>query len=431
LSPVREKDFNAIQSFALGGLANVWGAGLYRFTNEDLEDFPLTAAELDPYFDKLTAHIGITGQEDDLTPYFGSTASLLPPLRLSHNIRTIFKRYTHAKRDPSLAIGRARIGVLTEPRAGRPAYSYEADDFFRENRAIYSPRYTLESLLAEGRIELRGGVLVRSWSEDPGGVKIQGVDIERQESVEFEARKVIVACGAIQSAKIALRSAADYRTRLSLLENPAVQVPLVLPASIGRALERDAFGLVQLNLIWHSSTFKALLQGSLMEITAPARAEFFSSLPFSARANLELIRYMLPGMIVMQLFFPAACQSPSSLHLLESGELQIEGHPNTLDLTKLKPLLRALRRLGAWTSAPLIVRVPTGHAIHYAGTLPMKRSPSAHECFPTGQLYHTRNVFVADSATFADLPAKNMSFAMMANAMRIAGNVAQDLRSQP
>jgi choline dehydrogenase-like flavoprotein len=65
------------------------------------------------------------------------------------------------------------------------------------------------------------------------------------------------------------------------------------------------------------------------------------------------------------------------------------------------------------------VRVPTGHAVHYTSTLPMKHEPDRYECYPDGRLFGTRNVYVVDSAGFTRLPAKNMSFAMMANAMRI------------
>src|ERR1700733_11925805 len=41
LSPVRSGNFGAVMSFAAGGLANAWGAGVYRFTSRDLEGFPV------------------------------------------------------------------------------------------------------------------------------------------------------------------------------------------------------------------------------------------------------------------------------------------------------------------------------------------------------------------------------------------------------
>jgi len=177
--------------------------------------------------------------------------------------------------------------------------------------------------------------------------------------------------------------------------------------------------------VWDSEGYGQRLQASIMEITAPARAEFFAGFPFSAKSNLGLIRHMLPAMIVMQLFFPGEAQPPAKISLQENGRLRIQGHPNRVNTRKLRPLLRFLMRLGCMTVPSLIVRVPMGHAVHYASTMPMKRSPHRYQCDADGRLSGAQNVFIADSAAFSRLPAKNMSFAMMANAVRVAGRVAK------
>jgi choline dehydrogenase-like flavoprotein len=206
-----------------------------------------------------------------------------------------------------------------------------------------------------------------------------------------------------------------------------VQIPFVLPASIGRSLDTRAFGLTQLNLIWESEAFACRAQGSILELTSPMRAEFFGRFPLSARGNLGLVRDMLPAMLLMQLFFPGSAQAPARLSLKEDGTLRIEGHPNAVEIKKLGELLAALRPLGLWTLPMLIQKPVTGHAIHYAGTLPMAESPGRYQCDPTGKLAGTQRVYIADSTCFSSLPAKNMSFGMMANAMRIATDAARSM----
>ena len=134
---------------------------------------------------------------------------------------------------------------------------------------------------------------------------------------------------------------------------------------------------------------------------------------------------MLPAMLLMQLFFPGSAQAPARLSLREDGTLRIQGHPNAVDIGKLGDLLDALRSLGLWTLPMLIQKPVTGHAIHYAATLPMREAPGRYECDPAGKLAGTRRVFIADSAGFSSLPAKNMSFGMMANATRVATVAAQ------
>jgi choline dehydrogenase-like flavoprotein len=430
LSPIVAEHFDPIQSFALGGLGNAWGAGLYRFVDADLAGFPITATDLDSYADLLTQEIGIGGADDDLTPYFGSTAGLLPPLRLSRNAAQIHAAYTR-KRDPLAAkgirLGRPRVAGLSIPHDGRPACDYSNTEFWQDQPYLYTPAMTVRKLISAGQIDYRPGFLVESYEERPpgtagasGAVTVRAREEATGRRVEFEGDVLLLAAGAIGTSKIVLRSRGDTATRLRLLENPAVQIPFVIPSAIGRKMDTHAFGLTQLNLVWEPTPYGGPGQGSILELTSPMRAEFFGRFPLSARANLALVRTMLPAMLVMQLFFPARVQGPAALSLQPDGRLRIEGRPNAIDLAVLGPLLGPLRSLGLWTHPILIYKPETGHAIHYAGTLPMAESPGRYECHATGQLTGTTRVYVADSAAFSDLPAKNMSFGMMANAMRVA-----------
>src|ERR1035438_5191526 len=81
LMPVESRNFEAVASFALGGLDNAWGAGVFRFTGKDLEGFPINVADLEPFYDEISNHMGISGANDDLASYFGAEPHLLPPMR--------------------------------------------------------------------------------------------------------------------------------------------------------------------------------------------------------------------------------------------------------------------------------------------------------------------------------------------------------------
>ncbi len=437
LSPIEAVDFDPIQSFALGGLANAWGAGLYRFLAADLADFPLREADLAPYFDRLTDEIGISGADDDLTPYFGDTAGLLPPLALSHNAARLYRSYGRQRAafaGHGVAIGRPRLGVLSVAKDGRPACDYSNTEFWQDSPYLYTPALTLKKLIAAGQVDYRPGVLMHSWAEGPEGVTVEATDIRTGAALRFAGTKLLLAAGAINSTRIVLRSSGDHETRLALLENPAVQIPFVLPAAIGRPLDTHAFGLTQLNLVWEAPALGGTVQGSILELTSPMRAEFFGRFPLAARANLQLVRNLLPAMLLMQLFLPGNAQAPAAVSLKPDGTLRIQGHPNAVEIARpafpgagqLGPLLGLLRSAGLWTLPMLIQKPATGHAIHYAGTLPMRERPGRYECDPTGRLSGTQRVYVADSASFSSLPAKNMSFGMMANAMRIAAAAAQE-----
>ena len=68
LTPIVSQAFEGVLSLSKGGLANGWGAGVYRFTDSDLRGFPVCQAELRPFYDEITRLIGVSGANDDLEP---------------------------------------------------------------------------------------------------------------------------------------------------------------------------------------------------------------------------------------------------------------------------------------------------------------------------------------------------------------------------
>ena len=66
---------------------------------------------------------------------------------------------------------------------------------------------------------------------------------------------------------------------------------------------------------------------------------------------------------------------------------------------------------------------PMGASVHYAGTLPMTRTATPFTTTEYCQSRDFENLFLVDGATFPFLPAKNITFTLMANAVRVAEGV--------
>jgi choline dehydrogenase-like flavoprotein len=83
--------------------------------------------------------------------------------------------------------------------------------------------------------------------------------------------------------------------------------------------------------------------------------------------------------------------------------------------------LRAMRRTGLYA----VKRIQTEHgsSVHYAGTLPFSDTEKPYHLDHTGKLHGTRNVYVADSSGFQFLPARGLTFTILANAHITAENV--------
>jgi hypothetical protein len=385
------------------------------------------------YFDKLTNEIGISGSNDDLTPYFGRDEHLQKPLRPSANALRLIRKYAINRERfnaEGVYIGRPRLGVLTEEKDGRDVCDYSNLEFWQPGLShIYSPVQTLDRLIQSGKLIYKQGMLVKSWSRQEAGLVVHAERVENGEAVDFRCKKLLLAAGAVGSARLALQTRKDTKTELMLLDNPALQFPFVLPNRVGAKLETDAFGLTQLNIILDSARIGGLLQGSLLEVTAPSRAEFFHHFPWAARDNLRLIRDVLPALMVLQLFLPADAANAASIGLNEKRCLEVRADDDRIGPGLIKDVLRIFRRLGAFSLPSLVVRVPKGQSIHYAGTLPMKENPrNRYSCDSNGELYGEPDVFVVDGATFPALAAKNYSLTLMANAMRIADRVMERLR---
>jgi choline dehydrogenase-like flavoprotein len=428
LSPLNSSGFHAIQSFAAGGLSNAWGAGLYRYIDDDLKDFPLKVSDLIPYYDTLTEEIGISGDDDDLTRFFGSTKSLLKPMQLSKKSLLLYRKYKkkrHTLNKRGIFMGIPRLGVLSEPHDNRSPCDYSNLEMWQPHLPyIYSSFFTLQKLLDKKQVEYKNGILVTAWTQEKNYRVIHGIRVADQSPVSFKTRKIILAAGTLNTTKIVLNSKKDFTTKLPLIDNPLVQIPLLFPRLIGTRIEKNAFGMTQLNIVFNFEAFDTRLQGSIIELTSPSRAVFFDMFPFAARSNLVFIRSIPPAVMVMYLYFPSSKKNSGYLKLNASGELKLECEPYKIEKKAIKRVLRSLSRLGVFTHSSLVQYPEPGYAIHYAGTLPMKENPNQpYQCSRYGELYGEEGVYVVDGSLFPSIAAKNSGFTLMANAMRIADHI--------
>jgi choline dehydrogenase-like flavoprotein len=81
---------------------------------------------------------------------------------------------------------------------------------------------------------------------------------------------------------------------------------------------------------------------------------------------------------------------------------------------------RALKALGCLVPPGMTRVLPKGTSVHYTGTLPMSRTPARFGATPDGVSWDFPNLILADGATFPFLPAKNLTYTLMANAARVA-----------
>lgn len=429
---VHQSHYNVITSYAKGGLANAWGNGLMRFSEEDFEKLPISLSDLVPYYQELEKTIGVSGRNDDLSKFFGDLPTLQQPLKLAQNAQKIFLKYNKNRKSlnsKNIYIGTPRIGISENKYGTREGCQYDNLEFWQPDHcSLYSPSMTLDELISQDKVIYKKGYFVDHWIEKDGSFDVVAYDVASKQEHCFQASKLVLAAGVVNTARIVLKSRQDYTTKLTLTDNPAIQFPLFFPSRLGAALEIDSFGLTQLSLLYHSGLLNKKVIGAFVEVTSPLRSEFFDKFPFLASDNVNFMKYILPGMMACQIFLPSDPHINASLSLDTNNDILVSGTQAIIPQTLIHEAVKVLRALGLLTLEGFGYRVSHGNGIHYGGTLPMNSTPkSPYETTRDGELYDNKNVFIADGSLFSYIPATNYSLSLMANAMRVAKACAEKL----
>jgi choline dehydrogenase-like flavoprotein len=86
----------------------------------------------------------------------------------------------------------------------------------------------------------------------------------------------------------------------------------------------------------------------------------------------------------------------------------------------LRKVKRALRRLNCIVPPGMIHVRPMGASVHYAGTIPFSGANRRFTTSESCQSHDFNNLYIVDGTTFPFLPSKNITFTLMANAVRAA-----------
>lgn len=431
LAPIISDRFEGIVSLAKGGLANAWGAGVYRFTDADLNGFPINYSDLSPYYDELTRHLGVSGANDDLVPWFHNDDDLMAPIRLCGMAADLLERYEKKRRtfnDQGTFIGRARLAVLTSAHRGRLPYAYEHMEFFLPGiEAVYTPAFTLDELIREGRVDYRPGWLVERFAETEGGIDVYARPVAGGEIRSFRSRKLLLGAGALNTARIVLSSAGDMQARLPIMDNRMACFPVFRLDRLGMAIEPEDASVGQLNIVCEGVEGSGAVQATFYGTNGPLRTDVIGDLPFPVRAARTLLKHTASATALTMLFYPGMVRPENYLCLMENGTLNINYLPQSHTHLLEHKLIRLFRKVGYYSHPALLQYPPVGSGLHYAGMLPMRKNPGHYECYPNGRLAGACGVYIIDGACFSALPSKNLTFTIMANAMRIARFASGDI----
>lgn len=204
-------------SMNVGGLAMHWGGVTPRYSPEDFklrsqfgvgDDWPISYDDLDPFYQEAEERLGISGEQGppELDPR--GKPFPMPALPLSYNLQ-LLREWALKAGIPMWSQPSAKNSV---PYDGR-ATCQRCDTCYPvcPTGAKYSPDFTFDALLKQGKIELLTRTLVRRLHADPKTGRITHASANStsrpDETVEFRATLFVLAAGFTWSPHLLLVSA--------------------------------------------------------------------------------------------------------------------------------------------------------------------------------------------------------------------------------
>jgi choline dehydrogenase-like flavoprotein len=435
---LRQHGFDPLVSFARGGLAEAWTGGSYELDERDLQTFPFTLGELQPHYATVARRIGVTGERDDMQRFSPMTAPYETPLPLDTHSARLLQSYA-AKRERVNAlgvyVGRSRVAVLTRDLGERRACTHLGRCLMGCPReSLYAPSYTLRELHRFPGFTYAPAVFAERVLVDANGKAIGAIarSVSDGTEMQFTGDRVVLAAGALATTRIYLATLMHEQGVApelpGLMDNRHVTMPFVTPALVGRDVDLASYQFHHLALGVRGASPAGDLHGQMTALKGAQVHPIISSLPFDFRTSLSVFRRVRAALGVVN-FWLADSRRTANVASLEhergkTPRLVLKYGDDASDLTETHQAIATVRRalglLGSVAPKRQTIILPRGSSVHYAGTLPMTAEDRPHTCRPDGSVRGFEGLTIVDGATFSALPAKNITFTLMANAVRIA-----------
>ncbi len=438
--PVISDTFNSIESLSLGGLGGTWGLGCYTYSDKELKEAGLSPNMKEAY-QKIADRIGISAEDDDGLPYtLGNLRNIQKPVNIDSNAESIYQKYKIKKKylnDKGFYLGKPSLALLTAKMDDRNSVSYDEMDYYSNaGLSAYRPEITIEKLKDHPGFSYRPNILLISYAEEEGKTIVSYFNTATGERKSFKCKKLILCTGTLSTARIVLRSMGGQReVKLPLLSDPFKYFGMLQPSMLGVHLNEPRTALAQL-MLFHDPEHTNLnvSAASIYSYRSMMQFRAIKELPVNFKDGRILLQYFLPAVSVMGVHHPDSSSSIKYVELVSSPDsvtrdaLKIVYDLSSAELSKIRKRERkfaaAMRKLGCYT----LKKANPGYGTnaHYAGCLPFSAYKRDFHLHPSGRIYGTSNVFVADGSGFRYLPAKGITLSLMANAHLVALHSLQD-----
>jgi choline dehydrogenase-like flavoprotein len=423
--------------YYVGGNTKVYGAALPRLRREDFDlieheggvspAWPIRYQDLEPYYaraEQIYMVHGASGEDPTEPPRSGPFP--FPAVPHEPYIAELAERL----RIQGLHPFGFPLGI--DLRAGGRCVRCKTCDGFpcnvlaKSDADVRCVRVATQS----ANVELLTRAYARRLLADSSGRRVVAVEVERDgERFEVPADIVVVACGAVNSAALLLRSA-----------NAAHPNGLA-----------NSSGLVGRNYMVHNNTALMAVHPTRRNPTTFQKTLAVNDFYFASDSwphpmgNLQLLGKLQAGMLTAnQRLVPRRLlqgmtdrsvdwwvmsedlpDSENRVRLGSDGGIRIHWRPN--NLVAHAQLVRAARRMLRRAGYPIVLTQRMGIETnsHQCGTLRFGEDPAASVLDPFCRTHDLANLYVVDSSFFPSSAAVNPALTIAAQALRVADHMLQ------
>lgn len=427
------ESFFPMESLAYGGLGNAWGAGCYIFSDSEFEQMGMKKSLFDKSYQVVGDRIGVSAGIDDALKYtVEGLGNIQPALQPEESIQQVISAYQskrNAVNSKGFYAGIPAVAILTKDKDNRKAFSYNDMDFWHDQeQSVYRPWMTVDLLKKQSNFQLAEKQLVLKFEELNGLVKVTTLNVATNEQQYYWCRKLVLCSGVLGTARIVLRSQ-NSQARLPLLCNPYAYVPMLSWKRLGKTQEAKRNGMGQLVMFYDKKKDNSdVPMAAMFTYRSLLLFRLIKESPLNFADGRALMQYLAPAMVISGIHHPEKYGPDKHLQLVADStsvtgdklavEYRLSSDEERIVSENESRFFSTFRSLGLLP----VSKVYPGHgsSIHYAGCLPVSNEEKPFTTAENGRLHHTKNVYVADGSCFKFLPAKGISFTLMANAERVA-----------
>jgi len=449
------REFHPGLHYYVGGNSKVYGAALLRLRERDFDEivhkdgispaWPLKYDVFEPYYTQAERLFEVHGERgEDPTEPPASGPYPYPPVSHEPRIQTLHDNLAQQGLHPfHLPLGirlREKDGIPTPTSICIRCDTFDGFPCLLNGKADAQVMCVDPAVAAHPNLTLLTGAYVSRLETDPSGRRISEVLVTRNgEEERYRANIVVVACGALSSALLLMRSAnqchpdglangsgqlgRNYMRHnqsilMALMREPnetIFQKTLAVADFYFRSDDWDyPLGLIQMCATSHG----AQIRGEAL----PEWLEWVPKMPFE-----EMARHSMD-------FWLSSEDLPRP-----ENRIFYDGQRVVLDITegnmeahhRLKKKLELI--LSGAGAHPLLMErnlylgknIPIGGTAHQAGTARFGVDPSRSVLDLDCRAHEVDNLYLADASFFPSIGAVNPTLTIIANALRVADRVKE------